>query len=144
MMTIKRLEQYRALRREVSHDEARISALCEIRTAQREYGNRIRTSRCADSTADYVEYLDQIQQVLHENRKRCAVELLTILNFIDQIPDSQLREIFKLRFLDGYSWIAVAGKLGTSGDGSTERKCVCRYLKRRAEEGASQKGKRVV
>ena len=61
------------------------------------------------------------------------MELLYILDFIDEIQDSQLREIFKLRFLDGYSWMTVARYIGNAGDGSTERKCVMRYLKRQEE-----------
>ena len=128
MMTMKRLEQYRVLRREIEHDEERISALGEMRQAVCRYGNRIQTNRHADSVADYVEYLEQISQYLYQNKTRCAMELLCILDFINQIQDSQLREIFKLRFLDGYAWGAVARRLGNAGDGSTERKCAARYI----------------
>lgn len=50
------------------------------------------------------------------------------LCWINSLDDSEIRQILLLRYLDGLSWQDVAHKLGTAGDGSTERKKVNRFL----------------
>lgn len=51
-----------------------------------------------------------------------------LLEWINRIDDSEIRQILMLRYMEGLSWQAVARKLGTIGDGSTERKKVNRFL----------------
>ncbi|MEG2939761.1 MAG: hypothetical protein RR829_05985, partial [Oscillospiraceae bacterium] len=61
-------------------------------------------------------------------------ELNRILRYVEKVSDSYIRELFRLRFIDGYSWLQVAQKSGGAGDGSTERKCVLRYIEREAAQ----------
>jgi len=49
--------------------------------------------------------------------------------YINTIPDSELRMIFTLRYINGLSWQQIAAHLGFEGDGSTQRKKHDRYLK---------------
>lgn len=46
--------------------------------------------------------------------------------YITAIPDSRLRQIFRLRFVQGYSWQQVAGAMGISADAA--KKAVYRWV----------------
>lgn len=75
--------------------------------------------------------LDQeILAELYASKVKCIDEILDILKFVAEIEDSNTRQIFKLRFILGYTWQQISSRIGTIGDGSTERKIVERYLKR--------------
>ena len=66
-----------------------------------------------------------------ERRYKCgAYSLLRELAaWIDSIPDSQTRRAFRLRYVDGLSWLAVSMRLGyTCEDGA--RKMIMRYLEK--------------
>lgn len=59
--------------------------------------------------------------------KRYGGELRELAAWIDSIPDSQTRRAFRLRYVDGLSWLAVSMRLGyTCEDGA--RKIIARYL----------------
>ena len=49
--------------------------------------------------------------------------------YIATIKDSELRQIFALRYLDNLTWREIASKMGDNGGGSTERKKHDRFLK---------------
>ncbi len=49
--------------------------------------------------------------------------------YITAIPDSRLRQIFRLRFVQGYSWQQVAGAMGISADAA--KKAVYRWVGRK-------------
>lgn len=51
-----------------------------------------------------------------------------MLEFVQSVEDSELRQILLLRYLEGLSWQEISRKLGTAGDGSTERKKINRFL----------------
>lgn len=61
--------------------------------------------------------------------KRYGGELRELAAWIDSIPDSQTRRAFRLRYVDGLSWLAVSMRLGyTCEDGA--RKMIMRYLEK--------------
>ena len=63
-----------------------------------------------------------------EKLSRYGDELRELAAWIDSIPDSQTRRIFRLRYVDGQPWAAVSMRTGySSADGA--RKVVERYLK---------------
>lgn len=49
--------------------------------------------------------------------------------YIEAIPDSQTRQIFKLKFAAGLSWRGTASKIGGGNTAEGVRKRVYRYLK---------------
>jgi DNA-directed RNA polymerase specialized sigma subunit len=51
-----------------------------------------------------------------------------MLEFIEAVEDSEMRQILILRYIDGLTWRQVARKMGRAGDGSTERKKHDRFL----------------
>lgn len=64
-----------------------------------------------------------------EKLLRYGDELRELAGWIDGIPDSQTRRIFRLRYVDGLPWAAVSMRAGYSSvDGA--RKVAERYLKK--------------
>lgn len=55
-------------------------------------------------------------------------EQAKVMSFIQEIPDSQLRTVFILRFLRGYSWVKVAMEIGGNNTEDAVRRQVTRYL----------------
>ena len=50
------------------------------------------------------------------------------MDYIRSIEDSEMRQIFMLRYIENLIWQQVVMKMGRAGDGSTERKEHNRYL----------------
>ena len=59
---------------------------------------------------------------------QCAKERSRLEEFIASVPNSEMRTILTLRYVYGLPWREVAERIGTEGDGSTERKKVDRFL----------------
>ena len=56
-------------------------------------------------------------------------KVVEINDYISTIPDSEMRSILALRYINNLSWQQIAASMGTEGDGSTERKKHDRFLK---------------
>jgi len=65
-----------------------------------------------DIVGDLIPELGALTDKLLQSRKRAMEEFAVLQTFIDQIDDSQVRLIFTMRYLDGYSWHQVAWRLG--------------------------------
>lgn len=59
---------------------------------------------------------------------RLEREQRTVEEFIKGIEDRQMRKIFVLRFVKGFTWIQIGHKVGGTADGC--RMAVKRYLKK--------------
>jgi DNA-directed RNA polymerase specialized sigma subunit len=72
-------------------------------------------------------------RALKRKLKRRLDELMDKLDeineYISTIPDSEIRLILSLRYINGLSWQQIAAHMGMEGDGSTERKKHDRFLK---------------
>ena len=108
----------------------RLSQLIWLKLEIEELSNRVRkienalsgrTSRidsmpwlggAKDLVGDLIPELGALTDKLLESRKRAMAEFSVLQTFIDQIDDSQVRLIFTMRYLDGYSWHQVAWRLG--------------------------------
>jgi len=105
------LMQFRALLRET---EKMNQKLCELRV---------------DGKAEDTE----LYELYENNRLRCMGLRMRIETFIFNIEDSQLRQIFSLRYIDGHSWQAVARRMGGI-TADCARMMHDRYLKKLNEE----------
>ena len=108
----------------------RLSQLAWLKLEIEELANRIRkiegalsgrTSRidcmpwlggAKDFVGDLVPELSSLTDKLEDRRKRAMEEFSDLQAFINQIDDSQVRLIFSMRYLYGYSWHQVAWRLG--------------------------------
>ena len=113
-----------------SMTKERLSQLIWLKLEIEELSNRVRkienalsgrTSRidsmpwlggAKDIVGDLIPELSTLTDKLLQSRKRAMEEFAVLQTFIDQIDDSQVRLIFTMRYLDGYSWHQVAWRLG--------------------------------
>ena len=65
-----------------------------------------------DIVGELIPELGALTDKLLKSRKRAMEEFAVLQTFIDQIDDSQVRLIFTMRYLHGYSWHQVAWRLG--------------------------------
>jgi DNA-directed RNA polymerase specialized sigma subunit len=68
---------------------------------------------------EYQDKLDELTKALEETFK-----------YIYSLPNSEMRQILSLRYIDKLSWQKVAESMGLEGDGSTQRKKHDKFMKR--------------
>lgn len=111
-MTSKQLRQYPALCREIEELGKKI--------AQEEHSGLVTdVVSGSDSQYPYVKRKFTITGIdsgrierLKKMKAKCCREREAILEYINDIEESRLRQIFMLRHLEGLSWRAVAFRLG--------------------------------
>lgn len=103
------LEQLKYLREEVDLLSQRIA---ELETAAQGGAGRItgmpRARQSADATGRFALKLIELWNRLEARRLRCMEMLGALYAFIDDIPDSLLRQIFTYRYIDGKTWRQIA------------------------------------
>lgn len=81
---------------------------------------------------DVAGYERRVRRLKNKLRRRLE-ELIgqreELEEYIAEIPDSEMRTILTLRYVEGLTWDQVASSMGVQGDGSTERKKHDRFLK---------------
>lgn len=113
-MTLRELSQLRYLRREVDLDRERLAGLVRERPA---------------SAAHASEIAEKCGQIVVKMEQRIA-ERDRLEAYIAAIDDSLTRQAFKLRFMDGLSWRAVAYRIGGGNTADGIRKRCQRYVRR--------------
>lgn len=123
-MTPERLRQYRALCREIADLERRIDSskvTDVVRASAPSFPYQSHTVRITGSDVRRTKRLQRL-------RARCRSERDEIERYIEQIEDSQMRLIFRFRYVDGMSWKRVAFAIGEHDEQFPRRKHN-RYLK---------------
>ena len=80
--------------------------------------------RIADIIVSYVDEQNKLQRLIAKRQ----LEELNAMSYISDIYDSQLRSIFLMRFLKGYSWTKIANEIGGGNTADSVRMQVTRYL----------------
>lgn len=136
-MTKDQLDQYLALKKEVGLLEREIDLL---RNRSSEVVTDVVSGSC--STYPYtrrtfsisglsIRDLDKLEsklQRLQDRRQRISNAADEIDQFIDQVSDSQIRQILYFKYLKGMSWRQVARQLGGKNTEDGVRKKVERYF----------------
>ena len=114
---IERLSQLRHLKREVDELSQRIGELEEraMGGSARPMG-MLRSGRLDDRVARAAASLADLRDRMARRRLDCLEELGRLYAFIDDLPDSQLRQIFAARYIDGLSWQNVAWRIGETDE----------------------------
>jgi len=122
-LTIKELKQYQGLQNEIRSLEHRKNVVTDTVSGSSPEHPYIQGPRTVKGVTE--KYQAQLQKAY----TRSYSELLKLNEFIDSIPDAQLREIFRYRFVDGYTWTKTAMLIG----GGNTAECLImkakRYLK---------------
>ena len=127
-ISTKDLSQLRYLKREISIERERIAELRSLAA----YGkNRIgyegRQTLTSDRTGRYASEIAYLTELIAQNMKRCICELLRLQTFFNSIEDSEIRLIFRERYIKGRSWLSIAFLLGYH-DEQIPRKKHDRYI----------------
>lgn len=136
-MTRKRLSQLYCLKKEIRRLTERLACLrakaeratTNISSLNKGYGN-------ADKVGDVVCVIADLERLIESEKAKCVEEQYNIEKYIDTIPDSLIREIFRLRHVYCYSWQRVAMEVGGYNTADSVRKLHDRYLfKKMCEKG---------
>jgi len=118
-MTQKELSQLYHLNREIKMDERRIKELRAKAqsTSSGQLSGMPRNPTVESKLERYVAELVDLSVIISTKRQRCIHERNRLERYINDIEDSQTRQVFTLRFVDGMSWLQVAREIG---GGATE------------------------
>jgi DNA-directed RNA polymerase specialized sigma24 family protein len=140
-MTEQELSQYRAIKNEIDDLCARIKRLEE--TGVQMVSDRVRGSSKHFPYIQKYFYITGVDpeedgrrkkliQELQKKRNKKLDELLeiesNIHDYIYKIPDSEVRQIFTFRYIDGYSQEEIGSKLHMDRSGISKR--ITKYLER--------------
>lgn len=95
----------------------------------------LRSGRLDDRVARAAASLADLRDRMARRRLDCMEELGRLYAFIDDLPDSQLRQIFAARYIDGLSWQNVARRIGET-DEQVPRRLHNRALRKKIAEMA--------
>jgi len=127
-ISTKNLSQLRYLKREISIERERIVELRALagygRSRIAHEGNATQKS---DRTGKYACEIAYLTDLIAQNMKRCICELLRLQIFFNSIEDSEIRLIFRERYIKGRSWLSIAFLLGYH-DEQIPRKKHDRYI----------------
>lgn len=131
-MTKKELSQLYCLKREIKEQQKRIK---ELEAAATSCSSKIdglpSGTGISDKIGKYAVQIADLKSLLYLNLKKCFYELNRLNHYIQSVEDSQMRMILTLRYINGLTWRQIAKSLGVIGDGSTERKKLNRFLRRK-------------
>lgn len=116
----RRLSQYRRLLREIYEDRRRLAQLA---------GRLLRHNPAGLPLGEVNRYFSGYEARINENVARCAALVEELQTFINGIEDSEMRSVFTLRYVNGYTWRQIAFALHHYEE-SFPRKKHDRYLAR--------------
>lgn len=122
-VTVRGLSQLRFLKREITAERDRI---IELRTlagyGKRDLTREGRGNQTSDRTGTYAIEIAYLTDLVAKNMKRCICELLRLQQFLNSIEDSEMRTIFRERYIKGRSWLSIAFLLGYHDEQLPRRK----------------------
>ena len=134
-MTLEQLNKYARLRRELEQ-AVNLKAAMEsaaglkvqvITGLPRAPGYRNKLGAVMPKVLDE---LPLVEAQIESLRKRIGDKESEITRFIDTLPDIQTRTIFRLRFLEGFTWSWIAFYLDGGNTPDAVKKRCYRYLER--------------
>lgn len=128
-MTKRELSQLYFLKKEIAKDKERLARLeAAARKSAEQLTGMPRGGVKQDKVGDLSAEIADLEKEIDRNVARCYKEMVRITRYVDSIPDSQMRLVFKLRYVDLKSWAQIAMTVYHSHDESTARKAHDRFL----------------
>jgi len=116
------------LNKEIERDEERLR---ELYAAATDMSCKITGLPHAPGTIDKTALAVEIaylKQVIEDKLKRCYAEYNKIMEYINGVDDSYIRQIMTLRYIHGYCWRKVAHHMGGGNTPDSVRMACFRYL----------------
>lgn len=128
------LAQYRDLKREIKHLEQRIQRLKKtvidsVRASNAEFPYQ----EIHVTIEGEVSPEKELERILALRLRECQAMALCIERFIADISDSRTRQIFELRYIEGWTWEKISERLGATNE-SYARKLHNKFLEEREGE----------
>ncbi len=132
-MTIKELSQYRWLVREIEMTKRRLVNLERSAAGPSSpdlSGEPHGTGYVNNKIERQALAIVSLYEKIDRQKDRLIEERIKLETYISTIPDSQTRQIFVYRFVEGYSWTKVATRIGGNNTADGMRKRVARYVRK--------------
>lgn len=130
-MTIKELSQLYWLSREIEHDQKRLEEL-EYKASGPSSPNLsdvLSAEGFSQSKIErYVAEIVDLKAIIAAKQQQCIHQRNRLERWICDIPDSLLRMIFTLRFVNGLTWYQVALHIGGGNSEASVKMACYRYL----------------
>lgn len=129
-ITIKdKLKEYNDLVLEISNLKSKIKKLegkdiliDSVQGSSKQFPYTKRNIIIENPQPKLIQQKEQYKQLLEKKVKRLIKKKIEIENFIDKLPTSRLRNIFDLKYIQGYSYKMIAYKLGGNATEESVRK----------------------
>lgn len=127
-MTEKQLNQIYYLQKEKKMWENKLAEMTEIKAMSYENTGAGHSSDISSPVARYAEQREKIRAIISAKLKEISFVEREILEYIDGIDDSLIRQIMTLRHIELKSWVQISNIIGGSTPDSL-RMMHKRYLK---------------
>lgn len=124
-MTRKELESIIPLKREIKHLEQKVRARCVSDTVK---GSGTDFPYCQHTIG--IHGVDEDGQADLDQLQRKKIMLKTYIDFIEGVEDVNTRLAFRLKYIEGKSWVAVAREIGGPNTKDGIRIACSRYLQK--------------
>lgn len=129
-MTLKELSQLYYLNREIEMDQRRLEELRAKSTSpgSPRFDGMPHSKSNVSKVERYAEEIADLEAIIAAKQQQCIHERNRLERYINDIDDSRLRMIFKLRFVNGLQWPQVAAHIGGNNTAKSVSKACYRYL----------------
>lgn len=131
-MDKQQLLQYRILKLEIEDLEDKLQnvktklVMDKVQASAIEYPYNLYSLKICGLEED--AYTQRLQLLLRRRIRKCKRARLEIEEYIDGIKDSRMRYIFTKRYIDGWTWVKISMRLGSTNE-SYSRLLHDRFLK---------------
>lgn len=129
-MTTKELSQLYWLGKEIENDEAQLRELeaAAYAPSAAKMSGMPHSTGVGDPTGQMAAEIAELRTLIEAKRRRCMCERARLERYIAGVPDSEVRQILRLRFEQGLGWAQVAAALGPGNTAERARQTCRRYL----------------
>lgn len=119
-MDKEQLLQYRILKLEIEDLEDKLQnvknklVMDKVQASAIEYPYNLYSLKICGLEEDV--YTQRLQLLLRRRIRKCKRARLEIEEYIDGIKDSRMRYIFTKRYIDGWTWVKISMRLGSSNE----------------------------
>ena len=128
-MNKQEIEQLQYIEKEITMLEEKIRKVVKEKTQNRLSEARYICPMLIDEKKkdEINEIIEDYERMITNSVKRLYEKRNIIESYIENLDDSELRMILRMRFIDIYSWQKIAHKMGKT-DESTPRKRVTKFF----------------
>ena len=119
-MDKEQLLQYRILKLEIEDLEDKLQnvktklVMDKVQASAIEYPYNLYSLKICGLEED--AYTQRLQLMLRRRIRKCKRARLEIEEYIDGIKDSRIRYIFTKRYIDGWTWVKISMRLGSTNE----------------------------